>query len=256
MYESTQRRSEAINHTMNSLPVSVLPDLQRAQYSLANIPEEIVSFHRKPADRAVLEQLRTLRSRLCEIAASQDLKSILVTSAVPGEGKSLVAMNLAFSLNKLARKKILLVDCDLRRPRIQSALRLPKHADMRDYLAGNACFEEVGFEVTPGLHIIPTVSTESAPELLHGSRMVEFMRRARQMYDFVILDSPPLVGVADSELLVSVTDGVLFVVRADSTDYSLAVESVNRVRPKLIGAVLNGVAKLPAHVGYYYDITE
>lgn len=256
MFESTQRRTEAINHTMNSVSVSVLPEIQRTQFSLANVPEEIVSFHRKPADRGVLEQLRTLRSRLCEIAASQDLKAILVTSAVPGEGKSLVAMNLAFSLNKLARKRILLVDCDLRRPRIQSTLHLPKGPDMRDYLAGNACFEEIGFEVTPGLHIIPTVATESAPELLHGHRMVEFMRRARQMYDFVLLDSPPLAGVADSELLVSVTDGVLFVVRADSTDFSLAAEAVNRVRPKLIGAVLNGVEKLPSHVGYYYDVAE
>ncbi len=258
MFESMHRfkNSEALNREMNSMPMTVAPELQRSKHTLLNVPNEIVSFHRRPSDRAVLEQLRTLRSRLCEISASQDLKTILITSALPGEGKSLVSLNLAFSLNKLARKRILLVDCDLRRPRIQNSLHLPTGPDMHDYLSGEACFEEIGFEVSPGLHIIPTAATENAPELLQGARMVEFMRRARQSYDFVLLDSPPLAGVADSEMLVTVTDGVLFVVHADSTDYTIASEAVNRVRPKLIGAVLNEVSKLPAHVGYYYDTTE
>ncbi len=258
MFESTHRmkKPEALNREMNPLSVNVTPEIRRSHHSLMNVPNEIVSYHRKPSDRAVLEQMRTLRSRVCEIAANHDLKTILITSALPGEGKSLVSLNLAFSLNKLARKKILLVDCDLRRPRIQSTLHLPNGPDMQDYLAGDVCFEEIGFEVTPGLHIIPTVATDNAPELLQGARMTEFVRRARQHYDFVLLDSPPLAGVADSEMLVTVCDGVLFVVRADSTASNIATEAVNRVRPKLIGAVLNQVSKLPSHVGYYYDTTE
>lgn len=258
MFESMHRmkKSEVLNREMNSLPVNVSSELRRSRHSLMNVPNEIVSYHRKPSDRAVLEQMRTLRSRVCEITSMHELKTILITSALPGEGKSLVSLNLAFSLNKLARKRILLVDCDLRRPRVQSALHLPDGPDMRDYLAGDMCFEEIGFEVAPGLDIIPTVATEHAPELLQGPRMAEFLRRARQHYDFILLDSPPLAGVADSEMLVTVADGVLFVIRADSTDSAIATEAVNRVRPKLIGAVLNQVAKLPSHVGYYYDTTE
>jgi capsular exopolysaccharide synthesis family protein len=226
---------------------------KRRAHELKNLPPEIVSFHRQPEDKAILEQLRTLRSRVCEISASRGLKSILVTSAMPAEGKSLVSLNLAVSLSALPKKKILLVDCDLRRPRVQSALNLPNGPGLYEFLAGTASFDEIGFSVSPQLDVIPTRGSENAPEMLHSGRMADFLRRVAHAYDFVLIDSPPMSGMADAELMVPMVDGVLFVVQADSTDFTIATEAVNRLRSKVIGAVLNNVEKLPANAGYYYS---
>lgn len=234
------------------LTMPSLAEIARPRHTLSQVPDEIVSFHRRHADGPMLEQLRTLRSRVCEIASLRSMRSILITSALPAEGKSLVSLNLAFSLHKLAHKRILLADCDLRRPRIQTTLALPERPGMCEFLSGAAEFRDVGYEIEPGLDIIPARPVENAPELLHGPRMAEFLHHSHSAYDFVLLDSPPLASVADSELLVSLVDGVLFVVRADRTDAAIAADSANRIRPKLMGAVLNGVDKLPAHAGYYY----
>jgi len=201
------------------------------------------------------EKFRTLRSRLYQIASVQPLKRILVTSSTPAEGKTFVAANLAQSFIRQENRRVLLVDSDLRASRLHHHVGASEKPGLSDYLRGDADeFQVTQVEKDGNLCLIPGGSEVSNPsELLHSERMKQLLDRMSLIFDWIILDSPPALAVHDASILADMCDGVLFVVRAGSTDFELAIKASSEFREKnLLGVVLNRVEKGDSYGGYYY----
>jgi capsular exopolysaccharide synthesis family protein len=201
------------------------------------------------------EKFRTLRSRLYQISAAHPLKKIVITSGMPGEGKTFVATNLAQSFIRQTDRRILLIDADLRASRLHLLLGAPDRPGLTDYLRGDADeFQVTQLGPSGNLCLIPGGQEITNPsELLHSDRMRHLLERMSQVFDWVILDSPPAMAVHDASLLADMCDGVIFVVRAGSTDFEVAAKASSEFREKnLLGVVLNRVEKGDAYGDYYY----
>jgi len=216
-------------------------------------------FADETVNRAGAEKFRTLRSRLYQIAAAQPLKRVLLTSSVPEEGKTFVALNLAQSIIRQTDKKVLLIDADLRASRMHVALGAPGKPGLTDYLRGE--LEETGV-VQVGqagnLCFIPGGTSISNPsELLHSERMKGLLERMAPLFDWIVLDSPPAIAVHDASILADMCDGVLFVVRAGATDFEMAQKAAVEFQEKnLLGVVLNRVDKSETYGDYYYGYSK
>ena len=201
------------------------------------------------------EKFRTLRSRLYQIATAQPLKKIVVTSSTPAEGKTFVAANLAQTFTRQTDRRVLLIDSDLRASRLHLHLGAREKPGLSDYLRGD-CDEFRITQVGAGgnLFLIPGGSDVTNPsELLHSERMRQLLDRMSELFDWIILDSPPALAVHDASILADMCDGVLFVVRAGSTDYELAAKASAEFHEKnLLGVVLNRVDRSDGYGEYYY----
>jgi len=201
------------------------------------------------------EKFRTLRSRLYQIASAQPLKKILITSSTPAEGKTFVTANLAQSFVRQAGRRVLLIDSDLRASRLHLHFGAPEKPGLSEYLCGD-CDEYQVTQVAPdgNLCLIPGGREVSNPsELLHSERMKLLLDRMATIFDWIILDSPPALAVHDASILADMSDGVLFVVRAGTTDFEWAEKASAEFREKnLLGVVLNRVEKGYRYGDYYY----
>jgi len=201
------------------------------------------------------EKFRTLRSRLYQIASAQPLKRILITSSTPAEGKTFVAANLAQSFIRQENRRVLLIDSDLRASRLHLHVGASEKPGLSDYLRGDVDeYQVTQVEKGRNLCLIPGGSEVSNPsELLHSDRMKQLLDRMSLIFDWIILDSPPALAVHDASILADMCDGVLFVVRAGSTDFELATKASSEFHDKnLLGVVLNRVDKGDSYGGYYY----
>jgi protein-tyrosine kinase len=212
-------------------------------------------FHSANSNQTGAESFRTLRSRLSQIAGTRQLKTVVVTSSLPQEGKTFVAMNLAQSIARQDRSRVLLIDADLRISRLHQALSAPFTPGLTDYLRGEA--DEIAV-IQRGLEgnlcFIPGGSSVSNPsELLLGTRMKHLLELVTPIFDWVVLDSPPALPVHDASLLADLCDGILFVVRAGETNFEEAEKASSEFRDKnLLGVVLNRVEKSESYGGYHY----
>jgi capsular exopolysaccharide synthesis family protein len=205
--------------------------------------------------RAGAEKFRTLRSRLYQISATRPLRRLLLTSSVPQEGKTFVAANLAQSIIRQPDRRVLLIDADLRASRLNLTLGALNEPGLSDYLLGEAGITKV-LQVSEerNLCFIPGGKLVSNPsELLHSQKMKSLLERMGQMFDWVIVDSPPAIAVHDASILADMCDGVLFVVRAGATDFELAQKAAAEFSDsKLLGVILNRVEKRETYGAYYY----
>ena len=207
-------------------------------------PEEYVI--EKPMS-SYSEALRTVRTAIHFSDVDHPPKSVMVTSATPSEGKTTFCISLARALAK-SGNKILLVDADLRRPRIAHVLGLSnKRPGLTDLLAGTKSLAEVieHDRVVPALDIIPARGkTPNAQDLLGSQRMQDFIRDVREKYDLVIVDTPPILAVADSAVVAKTVDTVLFIVRWAQTPRDTVVQALkqlNNFNCKVAGIVLSQV---------------
>jgi protein-tyrosine kinase len=207
------------------------------------------------ADHVGAEKFRTLRSRLYQIAATRPLRKLLITSSLPEEGKTFTVANLAQSIVRQPERRVLLIDADLRASRLHRAFGAPEKPGLADYLRGDADEFQV-MQVGPegNLCLIPGGEDVTNPsELLHSDRMRQLLDRMAQVFDWVILDSPPALAVHDASILADMCDGVIFVVRAGSTDFEVAEKASTEFREKnLLGVVLNRVDRHEGYGTYYY----
>lgn len=193
----------------------------------------------------LVEAFRSLRTSVLLSTPEQAPRLLLISSAQPGEGKTTVAINLALSLVQLSQR-VLLVDADLRRPCIHKALALGGQGGLVRYLAGQQGWEEI-VEPAPvsGLDLILCGPVPPNPaELLSSERMRVLLRQALERYHFVLLDSPPLLNVADARILAALVEGVVLVVQGGTTPRGLAqraYEHASAVGGNVIGAVLNNL---------------
>jgi protein-tyrosine kinase len=202
------------------------------------------------------EQFRTLRSRLYQLRNAQPLKIVLVTSSIPGEGKTFVANNLAQAIVRQPDRRALIIDADLRCSRLHVPLGAPPAPGLTDYLRGEADEMAVIQQgADANLCFIPGGNEVANPsELLHNGRLKKLLDRVAPVFDWVILDSPPCLPVADSVMLADYSDCVLLVVRAASTPMETAQRACQELQGKNVaGVVLNSVEESHLYGSYYYQ---
>jgi capsular exopolysaccharide synthesis family protein len=206
------------------------------------------------------EEYRTLRSRLYHVREKMQLKKLLVTSALPKEGKSFTAANLAQVMVRQHGRRALLIDADLRGPRLHLMLGTPLGPGLAEYLMGKA--DEVSvMQRGPmeGLFFIPAgEGIENPAELVASGKLKLLLQRLEPLFDWIIIDSPPVVPVSDASVLSKVCDGVLMVVRSNSTPSDLARKARMEFPDQmLIGVVLNGTDhETTEYERYYYESYE
>jgi protein-tyrosine kinase len=200
------------------------------------------------------EQFRTLRSRLYQMRSSQTLRTLLVTSSVPAEGKTFVTNNLAQAIVRQPDRHALIIDADLRCSRLHVPLGAPASPGLTEYLKGEVdemAIIQHGLE--GNLCFIPGGNQVSNPsELLTNGRLKVLLDRLAPVFDWIIMDSAPLLPVADSSFLADLVDGVLLVVRAGQTPAETAQRACQELQGRnVVGVVLNAVGPDQAAGGYY-----
>jgi capsular exopolysaccharide synthesis family protein len=200
------------------------------------------------------EAFRVVRTNVLFSSAEQGPRSLLVTSTCPGEGKSLVASNLAMSLGQIGQR-VLLVDADMRKPRVHDIFDIPQEPGLSNLLVGNAKTSEALRKAgSSGLWLLPAGRIPpNAVELLGSQRFHEFLRSLTANFDWVVIDSPPVMAVADAAVVAHSASDVLFVVGAEMTARQAAqraIERLQQARARLLGAVLNRV-DLKRHAYFY-----
>jgi len=201
------------------------------------------------------EQFRTLRSRLYRLREKKSIRTLLITSSCPGEGKSFVALNLAQAIARQHERRALLIDADLRAPSLHLRMGAPSAPGLTDYLAGEADeFSIVQADAKEDLFFIPAGKSVSNPtELLANNRLRSLLGRMAPVFEWIIVDAPPVLPVSDASVLAGMCDGVIFVVRAGTTAFDLAQTACQEFRENnLLGAVLNGVDEEAMYGAYSY----
>ena len=213
-------------------------------------PAELVSqWYRidtlQPLQSALAEAFRSLRTSVLLSTADRPPRTLLISSSQPSEGKTTISINLAISLTQLGQR-VLIMDCDMRRPSVRKAFQVENTLGLVSYLTGQqewrAAVQPSGVENLDVLVCGPVPPNPA--ELLSSDRMRTLLAEAKLEYHFVVLDSPPLLNVADSRILATIVDGVVLVVRGGATPRQLAMRagaSARNVGANIIGVVLNNL---------------
>lgn len=204
----------------------------------------------------IAEQYRSFRTNLLATAQVHGLKVFVLTSSVPGEGKSVSSANLACVLAEDPEKKVVLIDGDLRKPTIHRLLGVDNHRGLSDYLAGGSMLEmALQRSRLPNLWVLPAGHAPANPtELLAGKRMEDLIARLRRDYDWVVIDTPPVVAATDASVLSPRADGTVLVVRMGSTQQDVvrhAVELLRKGRGNVVGTLLTGLSGELQDYHYY-----
>jgi capsular exopolysaccharide synthesis family protein len=196
-----------------------------------------------------------LRSRLYRVRNTLPIRTLLVTSTLPGEGKTFVALNLAQAIVRQHECRALLIDADLRASRLHVPLGAPSGPGLADYLCGEADeFSIIQADSKDNLFFIPAGRPVSNPaELLASIQLKNLLDRLAPLFDWIIVDAPPVLPVSDASVLAGMCDGVIFVVRAASTAFDLAQAAFQELQEKnLLGVVLNRAAEQDGYGAYSY----
>ncbi|AMY10091.1 Tyrosine-protein kinase YwqD [Luteitalea pratensis] len=203
--------------------------------------------------QAVVEEYRKLASSLHQAQINHRLQVVLVASAVPGEGKSLTAANVALTLTTSYSRKVLLIDADLRRPSLHGLFRAPETSGLSEGLDAATASRVSAIQLSPLLALLPAGRpVENPVPLLTSERMGELVRDARQHFDWIVIDTPPVALLTDANLLTKECDGALLVIHANRTPYALVQKAVQALgKPKIFGVVLNRLEDhITVHSGY------
>jgi len=203
---------------------------------------------------SAVEQYRRLAAALHHTQLERDTKVLMVTSASPGEGKTLTATNLALTLSESYRRNVLLIDADLRRPSIHQMFQLPNVLGLNDGLMSETEQKLSLIQVSEHLTVLPAGRPDNDPMGgLTSERMRRIVHEAASRYDWVVIDTPPVGFLSDANLLVAMVDVAIFVVRAGKSPYRLIQRALDAVgRNRILGVVLNAVDENVDQAGYYY----
>lgn len=235
---------ENIIQTCRSLPFTPAPDT-------------LLMDPGKPKE-APSEEFRSLRTRLNHLQNSQSLHTLLISSASPGEGKSFTACNLAISQAQLTGKRILLADFDFRRPSVSKLFGISNTPGLTNYLQGKARVGDILHQIgESNLYVIPAGEIVTNPlELLNLPGCSALVESLRDHFDWVILDSPPLLFAADGNLLSTMADGTMLVVRIGATTYDTVARAIQSLcENNVLGIVVNGAhhSELYSRYSYYHS---
>ncbi len=235
-----------------------LPEFARWEVEAERVEPRLVSITQPHS--AYCEEYRSLRTHILHKSQRQKLQSIVVASVNPSEGKSVTALNLAWMLAQTDGVKALIIDSDLRMPSLTDYLGIETDKGLSDILSEKSTLIDSIVRLEPsGLHLLPGGQARNdVAELLSGPKFKEILREARDMFDYVIIDAPPLAIFTDAAVLINHADGAMLVVRSGKTKYT----DVDRVldslpRERMLGVVLNQSSDVLAEsqygYGYYND---
>lgn len=201
-----------------------------------------LSVHYRPTS-GLAEAARAIRTNIVFMSPDKPHRTVLITSAVPSEGKTTVACAIATTIAQ-AGQKVVLIDCDLRRPRLHSVFHRRNDWGVTSALLDRSVVDSIAFETdVPNLWVTPTGPIPPNPaELLHSEAFRAVLEHLKQRFDRVIIDSPPIIAVTDATVLSTLVDGVVVVVRASRTTKDLvrrALKSLRDVSSQIVGVVLN-----------------
>lgn len=205
----------------------------------------------------ISEQYRTIRTNIQFSTVDHELRSILVTSSVPGDGKSTTVANLAVVFAQQG-KKVLLIDGDLRKPTVHYTFQIPNTIGLTNVLTKQVPLSEAIRETTiNNLYVLTSGPIPPNPaEMLGSSSMKELMSEVHALFDLVLFDSPPILSVTDAQVLANLCDGSILVVKSQQTDKEAAMKAkdlLNAANAQLLGVVLNGIKEGNGNYYYYYS---
>lgn len=208
----------------------------------------------------VSEAYRTLRTNIQFLSFDRKIQTILITSPGPSEGKSTISGNLALTLAE-AGKKVLLIDCDLRKPSIHKKFNISNLAGLTNVLAQGLKIENACMVVRENLYVLPSGTIPPNPvDILASKKMREFIKDMKNYFQYVIMDAPPVLPVADAQVLSTIADGVLLVISSGQAERHAvfrAKDLLVKVNANIIGAVINKVdMKSRRHYDTYYAYEE
>lgn len=205
----------------------------------------------------VAEQFRTIRTNIQFSMVDVDLKSLSITSAGPGAGKSTISANLAVSFANEG-KKVLLVDTDMRKPTVHKTFRLPNHDGLTTLLTDKSAvlYNIINRLETENLFVLTSGAIPPNPaELLGSNRMMQLKAELENVFDLVIFDLPPVIAVTDAQIMASKTDGTIFVINKGGADKEMVLKSkelLDKVQANVLGTVFNRVETKNDHYYAYY----
>lgn len=209
----------------------------------------------------VAEQFRTIRTNIQYSMVDTELKSIAITSAGPGAGKSTISANLAVSFANEG-KKVLLVDADMRKPTVHKTFRLPNHDGLTTMLTDKAAIlaNVVHRLETDNLFVLTSGAIPHNPaELLASKRMEQLKAELEDLFDLIVFDLPPVIAVTDAQIMASKTDGTIFVINKNGADKEMVLKSkelLEKVQANVLGAVFNRVETKNDNYYAYYGETK
>nr|WP_318539450.1 CpsD/CapB family tyrosine-protein kinase [Terribacillus saccharophilus] len=226
---------------------------KRKKQFKTNVRSLITKFNPKSP---ISEQYRTIRTNIEFASVDQAMRSLLVTSSGPSEGKSSTTANLGVVFAQQG-KKVLLIDGDLRKPTVHYTFKLDNRTGLSTVLVGEKTLEEtVNDTDVPNLEILTCGPIPPNPsELLGSNAMKQLLHTAQETYDIIIFDTPPVLAVTDAQILANICQGSIIVARSEQTEYEAiqkAKDLLGAAHAKLLGIVLNDVPQKKSNTYYYY----
>jgi protein-tyrosine kinase len=249
---ATDKGTLPVVEHVSDLGDSRLSECRKFSLPLQNIAH--VQFTNSDAMQPAEESYRALRTRLLRLRSAHGLRSVVITSAVQGEGKTLTSLNLALCCAQLHEMRVLLVDADIRSFGLSRAVAAPQGFGLADILSGKCTPEQAVLATDhPNLFVLSSgASTTPAAELFAGRRWQEFIGWCNETFKLALVDSPPVLNLSDVELITAGCDGVLVVVRAHQTKRQILEKCAGQIdSKKLLGIIYNGTA-VGTQYGYGY----
>ena len=202
-----------------------------------------------------MEEFRTLRSRLYQLREKLSLKTLMIASALPGEGKTFVSSNLAYALVRQHGRRVLMIDADVRKPHMHECIGTSSTPGLNDYLLGKAEAKAILQRgAIENLFLIPGGEVVTNPaELIANGRFKRLLDELKPLFDWILVDSPPVIPISDGSVIARWLDGVLLVVRVEETAVELLQQAKQELRNRpLLGVVLNRAIETSKKSAYYY----
>ncbi len=208
----------------------------------------------KDLDEEMLDSIKTLRTNIEFASISREIKTITLTSNIPNEGKSTIAMFLALAMAE-NNKKTLLVECDLRHTTLRKRMKLPRNVGIINYLSGNITLEEAvtNTKIDNFYFLDAEIKVPNPVEIISSEAFSNMINDLRGMFDYIIFDTPPVGTFIDAALFAAKSDATIILVKPGAVDKKLfkkTYEQLEKANANIIGVVFNEVDK--AHKGYYY----
>ena len=229
--------------------------VSRFRHEMWRPDEKRLLFCREDSNASAREQFRSMRSKLSRLHNARNIKVIAIGSALSGEGKTFIATNLAYALAAQGDSRVLLVDTDLRRGSVADVLGAPAVPGLAEHLLKDAPIEDV-IQTGPHAHlyVLPSGSRVAEPgELIASAGFRRLISECRLAFDWVLVDTPPVIQFSDASTIASLCDAVLLVVKGATTPVHLAKRALEVFSEHVVlGAVLNH-AEIDSSVASYYN---
>ncbi len=244
----------AVGATLNAVSLARATGLVSYDVDAARVEPHLVAITQPRS--AYCEQFRSLRTRILQAGEREQMRTLVITSAGMGEGKTLTALNLAWLLAQTEGVRCLLIDSDLRQPCATDYLAIDAPRGLSEVLGGELSLREAVVRLDPaGLYLLPGgQARDDCAEMLSGPTYAGVIAEARSLFDFIIIDAPPLGIFTDANLLINRADGALMVVRAGKTRYAMVDKLLAQLPPeRMLGVVLNRADEELESNSYYYQ---